>query len=199
VPTQVLSATSDPAQGVFTLSEALDGLPAGPGPLRALIETDAGVLVCTLRPDKAPNGVANFVGLARGRRPFLDPVTHNWTLRRFYDGLLFHRVLAGVLIEGGDPQGNGVGGPGYTFRDEISDLTNDAGALGYGNAGPNSNGSQFYVTETAQPSFDGSYTVFGTCEPILVVSSLSLAPVDANDKPLNPEPLRSVKITRCGN
>lgn len=192
-----LGALSDPEMGMFTMDEALAELPQGPGPLRAIIDTDLGVLTCELRPDKAPTGVANFVGLARGRRPWKDPLTKKWVLRRFYDGLLFHRVIPQFVAQGGDPIGNGTGGPGYQFADEITDLKHLAGALAYANAGPNTNGSQFYVAEEALPFLDGGYTVFGLCAPVSVVKALTGVPRDGNDKPITPLHMKTVTITRC--
>jgi peptidyl-prolyl cis-trans isomerase A (cyclophilin A) len=198
LPEETLSKGKDPTGGKFSMDDALVGLPEGPGPLRAIIETDKGTLSCELRPDKAPNGVANFVGLARGTRPFKDTKTKIWVKRRFYDGLLFHRVIAGFVAQGGDPLGTGVGGPGYSFKDEISDLTHAPGALAYANAGADTNGSQFYiVAETPQPSLDGGYTIFGLCTPVSVVTDLTTVPTDKDDKPITPLPMKSVTITRC--
>jgi peptidyl-prolyl cis-trans isomerase A (cyclophilin A) len=198
LPEETLGKGKDPLNGVFSLDDALAGLPEGPGPLRAIITTELGALSCELRPDKAPIGVANFVGLARGTRPFKDPKIGKWVKRRFYDGLLFHRVIATFVAQGGDPLGNGLGGPGYSFKDEISDLLHVPGALAYANAGPDTNGSQFYVVaEVAQPSLDGGYTVFGLCTPVSVVTALTAVPTDKNDKPLTPLPMKSVTITRC--
>ncbi|HVY45427.1 MAG TPA: peptidylprolyl isomerase [Minicystis sp.] len=205
---QVLDATSDPEHGHFTMDQALDGLPDGPGPLRAIIDTDLGTLTCTLRPDVAPIGVANFVGLARGKRPWLDPTTKKWVLRRFYDGLLFHRVIPKFVAQGGDPLGTGYGGPGYAFGNEIGDLHHVPGTLAYANSGPGtiSNGSQFYVTETKQPSLDGGYTIFGLCSPVSVVSKLTHVPTDTStntctgtclDRPVTPLHMKTITITRC--
>lgn len=196
-PNEELQATSDPTAGVFGLSEALEGLPEGSGPLRAVIDTAEGALTCTLYPDKAPNGVANFVGLARGRRPFKDPVSGKWVKRAFYDGLIFHRVIPGFVAQGGDPLGTGFGGPGYKFADEISDLKHEAGTLAYANSGPNTNGSQFYIGEVALPSLDGGYTIFGQCEPVSVVKTLTGVATDSNDKPLTDLLIKKVSITRC--
>jgi peptidyl-prolyl cis-trans isomerase A (cyclophilin A) len=198
VPPETLTDTTDPEHGVFTLEQALDGLPEGSGPLRAFIDTDAGMLTCILRPDKADAGVTNFVGLARGKRPFKDPKLGAWVKRRFYDGLLFHRVIPDFVAQGGDPLGTGYGGPGYSWPIEISDLTFDAGTLAFANTGaPNSNGSQFFITETDQPSLEGKYTIIGSCEPLAVVTGLTHVPTDANDKPIDPLPMLSVVITRC--
>ncbi len=196
-----LGAGADPENGDFTMVEALADLPAGPGPLRAIIDTDQGIITCQLSADVAPKGVANFIGLARGRRPFVDPKTpHHWIKgRKLYDGLLFHRVIQHFVAQGGDPKGNGTGGPGYDFADEIGmTLKHVPGTLAYANHGPNTNGSQFYiVSDTALPNLDGGYTIFGQCDPVSVVKKITEVPTDANDKPITPVPMKSMKITRC--
>jgi peptidyl-prolyl cis-trans isomerase A (cyclophilin A) len=196
-PNEILPDTTDPAKGVFTMEDALAGLPDGPGPLRAIIDTDLGTITCALRPDKAPNGVANFVGLARGVRPWKDPKTKEWVKRRYYDGLTFHRVIPMFMAQGGDPLGTGTGGPGYKFADEISDLVHEPGTLSYANAGPNTNGSQFYITEVKTDWLDGGYTIIGACEPVDVVVALTGVPTNSNDKPLTPLHMKTVEITRC--
>jgi peptidyl-prolyl cis-trans isomerase A (cyclophilin A) len=196
-PNEVLPYTTDPQQGEFAMSDALMGLPDGPGPLRAIIDTELGSITCELRPDKAPNAVANFVGLARGIRPWKDPFTRKWVMRRYYDGLTFHRVLQGIMAQGGDPTGTGAGGPGYSFADEISDLKHLPGTMAYANSGPNTNGSQFYVTDVAAPAWDGSYTIFGTCTPLTTLTAMSSVDVDANDTPTTPLHMKTVTITRC--
>ena len=196
-PDEIVPGTTDPMGGVFTLAQALEGLPPGPGPLRAVIQTEHGTLTCALRPDKAPNAVANFVGLARGRRPWRVPSTSEWVKRPFYDGLLFHRVIPAFMAQGGDPLGTGYGGPGYKLDDEISDLSHVPGTLAYANSGPNSNGSQFYITEVATSHLDGGYTIFGLCDPVSVVVALTGVATDANDKPLTDIHQQTVRITRC--
>lgn len=117
-------------------------------PYRATIETDKGEIELELYPQHAPQTVNNFVALARDG---------------FYDGLIFHRVIARFMIQGGDPTGTGRGGPGYTFMDEVRDnpLRHGTGALSMANAGPNTNGSQFFITHAPQPHLDGRHTVFG--------------------------------------
>ena len=197
VPNEVLPDTTDPAKGVFTMDDALAGLPDGPGPLRAIIDTDLGTITCTLRPDKAPNGVANFVGLARGVRPWKDPKTKEWVKRRYYDGLTFHRVIPMFMAQGGDPLGTGTGGPGYKFADEISDLVHEPGTLAYANSGPNTNGSQFYITEVTTDWLDGGYTILGACEPVDVVVALTGVATNSNDKPTTPIHTKTIEITRC--
>ncbi|HTJ80568.1 MAG TPA: peptidylprolyl isomerase [Polyangiaceae bacterium] len=206
-----LGTGSDPLAGVFSLDDALAGLPEGDGPLRAHIETELGAITCVLRPDVAPNGVANFVGLARGRRPFKDPVSKHWIKgRRFYDGLLFHRVIDDFVAQGGDPLGTGYGGPGYELDDEIGDLSHVPGTLAYANSGPNTNGSQFYVVAEKPATFlDGSYVIFGRCsmgelakvvdraQPASVVQAITEVPTDADDAPVDPIHMLHVGITRC--
>lgn len=188
---------SDPTEGDFTLDQALDGLPQGDGPLRAIFTTPQGDITCALEPDVAPNGVANFVGLARGLRPWRDTDSGDWVGRRFYDGLTFHRIIDDFMAQGGDPQGNGRGGPGYAIADEIGDLVHTPGTLAYANSGPNTNGSQFYITEVATSWLDGGYTILGYCEPLAVIEALAATPTDANDVPLETAVLERVEITRC--
>jgi peptidyl-prolyl cis-trans isomerase A (cyclophilin A) len=168
---------------------------AAAGTPTAIIETTAGKMTCTLFPDKAPIGVANFIGLATGTKDWTNPVSHvtkhNTPL---YDGTIFHRVIPGFMIQGGDPAGNGSGDPGYAFKNEVSsDLLFDRpGRLAYANAGPNTNGSQFFITETAQPHLNGSYTIFGQCDEATVTLVKQIAHM-ATD-PSNDRPFRPVKI-----
>jgi peptidyl-prolyl cis-trans isomerase A (cyclophilin A) len=189
----------DPAKLPFTLADATKGL-AGPkdGTLTAKIETSMGAFTCELFEKKAPITVANFVGLARGTRPWKNPKTNTWeTKKPLYDGLIFHRVIPGFMIQGGDPMGSGIGNPGYKFVNENDpSLTFDKpGLLAMANAGPNTNGSQFFITETPQPSLNGGYTIFGQCEPTDLVGKI--ARVDKNgSKPLKDVAMTKVTITR---
>ncbi|MBW1957754.1 MAG: peptidylprolyl isomerase [Deltaproteobacteria bacterium] len=114
----------------------------------AKIETNKGVIELELYPNHAPKTVNNFVFLAK---------------KGFYDGLLFHRVISNFMIQGGDPTGTGAGGPGYSFEDEVEDnpLTHETGVISMANAGPNTNGSQFFITHSPQPHLNGKHTVFG--------------------------------------
>lgn len=197
LPEESLGGGADPEAGDFTLAEALDGLPEGPGPLRAIIDTTQGEITCELFPEVAPIGVANFVGLARGRRPFKQGGNW-WKGRRFYDGLSFHRVIDNFMAQGGDPNGTGNGGPGYEFVNEVAGETHSPGTLSYANAGPDTNGSQFYmVAEEEALHLDGGYTIFGRCTPVATIQAITEVPTDANDKPLTPELMSSVSITRC--
>src|SRR5689334_10230586 len=133
------------------------------GPLYATIKTSMGDIVVQLFEDKAPKTVANFVDLATGKKEWTDPKTGQKTKRPLYNGTIFHRVIPDFMIQGGDPLGTGTGGPGYRFEDEINpDLRHSKpGILSMANAGPNTNGSQFFITVKATPWLDGRHTVFG--------------------------------------
>jgi len=169
--------------------------PAGPKPV-AVIDTTAGKMTCTLFPDKAPIGVANFIGLATGSKEWKNPIS-GATKRNtpLYDGTIFHRVIPEFMIQGGDPAGNGSGDPGYQFKNETSvDLLFDRpGRLAYANSGPNTNGSQFFITEVATPHLNGGYTIFGQCDDATVALVKQIARM-ASD-PSNNKPFRPVKIT----
>jgi peptidyl-prolyl cis-trans isomerase A (cyclophilin A) len=172
---------------------------AAPATPTAIIDTTAGKLTCTLFPDKAPEGVANFVGLARGTKDWTNSATgrkmHGVPL---YNGTIFHRVIPEFMIQGGDPAGNGTGDPGYKFKNETSpDLTFDRpGRLAYANAGPDTNGSQFFITEVPYPSLDGHYTIFGQCDDASVdlVKKIARMPRNSNDKPDNPVKINKITI-----
>ena len=171
--------------------------PAAPQPVQAVFETTLGNITCTLFPAKAPITVDNFIGLATGKKDWKNPSSgatmHNKPL---YDGTVFHRVIPNFMIQGGDPLGNGSGSPGYTFRDEQSDLTFDQpGRLAMANSGPNTNGSQFFITEVPTPHLDGHYNIFGQCDnPDLVKQIARLATDPRNDRPFNPPKIIHVKI-----
>jgi peptidyl-prolyl cis-trans isomerase A (cyclophilin A) len=197
-PDETLSMSpGDPAAGAFTLEEALEGLPAGDGPLRAVITTDVGDITCTF--DERPtNAVANFIGLARGLRPWVDTVASAWVKRRYYDGLIYHRIIDDFMAQGGDPLGTGLGGPGYQINDEIfADLLFTPGTLSYANSGPNTNGSQYFITEVATDWLDGDFTLLGQCEPMAVIEMLTAVETDAADVPLTETRMQRVEITRC--
>ncbi len=177
----------DPDAGNWSLAQATAGL-AGNGPLFADIVTDAGTISCELFADRAPQTVANFVGLARGLRAWKDPQTNRWVrYRAYYDGLAFHRVIPDFIIQGGDPLSRdwsnaqlGTGGPGYTIADEASNgLRFDGpGRLAMANRGPGTAtaGSQFFMTEARAPQLDGGYTIFGQCGPLDVIKAASRVP-----------------------
>jgi len=179
---------------------------AATGQPTAIIETTAGNMTCVLFPDKAPIGVENFIGLATGKKDWKSPVSgvtkHGVPL---YDGTIFHRVIPGFMIQGGDPKGDGTGDPGYKFKNEVSsDLLFDRpGRLAYANAGPDTNGSQFFITEDVAHSqhLSGSYTIFGQCDDAavaLVKQIAGMATDPRNDRPFRPVKIIHIKIERGG-
>jgi peptidyl-prolyl cis-trans isomerase A (cyclophilin A) len=192
--------TDDPAKGNFTLEDATKGL-SGSGPLTAKIETTLGTFTCEFFDKQAPITVANFVGLARGVRPFRDK-SGEWVKRPFYDGLIFHRVIPGFMIQGGDPLGSGTGNPGYRFKNEVSpDLTFDkAGLLAMANAGPDTNGSQFFITEPfsegQRQTLNGHYSIFGHCDPASLVSKIAGVERGPRDKPTTDVVMKKVTVSR---
>ena len=183
------------------------GSPAKPpasGQPKAIIETSVGNLTCTLFPDKAPIGVQNFIDLATGTKDWKNPVNgvtkHNVPL---YDGTIFQRVIAGFMIQGGDPRGDGTGDPGYKFKNEVSSdlLFDKPGRLAYANSGPDTNGSQFFITEVATPHLNGNYTIFGQCDAAavaLVTQIAHMATDPMNDRPFRPVKILHIKIVRGG-
>lgn len=189
----------DPNHGNFTLAEATKGIP-GPaaGPLQAVIETTKGKFTCELYAQQAPLTVANFIGLATGKRAWLDPKTSKWVQKKpLYDGLIFHRVIPGFMIQGGDPLGTGTGNPGYRFQDEISsELRFDKpGLLAMANAGPATNGSQFFITEGTPGHLTGRHTIFGGCEPASLVGEITRVKTGPRDKPLEDVVIKKIVIT----
>lgn len=191
----------DPEAGEFTLEEAVVGLPID-GSLVAEIGTEMGTLLCDLYADRAPRTVANFIGLARGRRPWWDARAGQWRREPYYRGLIFHRVIPGFLIQSGDYLGDGTGAVGYTIDDEPHDtLAHDrAGQLAMANHnGPNTAGAQFFITDGPAPQLDGrGYTIFGQCRPTHVVSQIARVPQDsaAGNRPLTPIHITRLLIRR---
>ena len=163
--------------------------------LYATFETSEGNIVCRLFDKEAPKTVANFVELAEGKREWTHPSTHKKSKDRLYDGTIFHRVIPDFMIQGGDPTGTGSGGPGYQFEDEFNDHPVARGALAMANAGPNTNGSQFFiVTADACPWLDGAHTVFGRVTGGMdVVNEIGTADTDHSDRPL--DEIRIEKLT----
>lgn len=194
---QLFSQTAPPAVKPATRA------PAPAGPPTAIIHTTAGDMTCTLFPDKAPIGVANFVGLSRGTKDWTNPASgrkmHGVPL---YNGTIFHRVIPEFMIQGGDPMGTGMGDPGYKFKNETSpDLLFDRpGRLAYANAGPDTNGSQFFVTEVPYPSLNGGYTIFGQCDDpsVEIVKKIARLPRNANDRPNDPPKIVRITILHYG-
>jgi peptidyl-prolyl cis-trans isomerase A (cyclophilin A) len=173
--------------------------PEKKGPVYATLKTSMGDIVIQLFDDKAPKTVANFMGLASGTKEWLDPKTGEKVKRPLYNGTIFHRVIPGFMIQGGDPLGNGRGGPGYNFEDEFHpDLRHSkAGILSMANAGPNTNGSQFFITHQATPNLDGRHSVFGEVvkgqEVVVAIGNVSR---DPRDRPIKDVVLKEIIITR---
>ena len=165
--------------------------------LYAVLDTTLGEVTCQLFPEKAPKTVENFVGLAQGSKEFRDPKTRQNTKRAFYDGLNFHRVIPQFMIQGGCPLGTGTGDAGYKFEDEFSkDLKFDKpGKLAMANAGPGTNGSQFFITVAATDWLTNHHTIFGeVVKGYDVVEKISKVPRDRGDRPNTPVVLTAVKI-----
>ena len=184
--------------------------PASPAPqaqkdpgLYMNFETSMGTIHCKLFEKEAPVAVRTIVGLALGTKSYVDPKTKQTVAgKRFYDGLIFHRVIPRFMIQGGDPLGTGEGGPegpGFPFDDEfLPGLRFDVpGRLAMANAGPRTNGSQFFITETPTPYLTGKHTIFGQCEDLELVKAIARVPA-ADDRPLKPVVIRKVAIERVG-
>ena len=167
--------------------------------LTATLTTTRGTVTVRLFPDQAPKTVRNFVELAEGGREWTNPKTRATTKDKLYDGTIFHRVIAGFMIQGGDPLGTGTGGPGYKFADEIHpDLGFDKPyLLAMANAGPGTNGSQFFITVAATPWLNGKHTIFGeVIDGVDVIKAITQVPTAPGDRPVTPIVLQSVTITR---
>ena len=177
--------------------------PAAPvekiGDATAIIETTAGKMTCKLFGNQTPKTVANFAGLAEGTREWTNPASHAKKVGvPLYEGTIFHRVIPNFMIQGGDPMGNGAGDPGYSFEDEfVPELRFDRpGRLAMANSGPDTNGSQFFITEVPTPHLTGHHTIFGQCDAatIALVRKIARMPRDPrNDRPFSP--VKVVKIT----
>ena len=207
VPGLAQSAPADlpDAPGASIPAAKPEPVPTGP---TIVIDTTMGRMTCKTFAQQAPIAVANFIGLAEGTKDWTVNATeakqHN---KRFYDGLTFHRVIPGFMIQGGDPVGDGTGDPGYYFKNEVDPaLTfSVAGRLAMANSGlgPNgsgTNGSQFFITEAPNAELDGNYTIFGQCDPdtVQLVATIARVPRDANDKPQSPVTIRRVTVVREG-
>lgn len=167
--------------------------------LYATFETSQGNIVCKLFEKEAPKTVANFVGLAEGSKEFTDSKSGQKAKRPFYDGLIFHRVIPSFMIQGGCPLGTGTGGPGYRFEDEFhKSLRHDKpGKLSMANSGPNTNGSQFFITVAATPWLDNRHSIFGEIvEGQDIANKISEVSRDSSDHPRTPVVLKHVSIER---
>jgi peptidyl-prolyl cis-trans isomerase A (cyclophilin A) len=190
------SASSAPVHKATTSGVAANSEPT------AIIHTTAGDLHCTLFPKVAPIGVENFIALASGTKDWTSPVSHAKKHGvPLYDGTIFHRVIPSFMIQGGDPAGNGTGDPGYKFKNETSpSLTFERpGRLAYANAGPDTNGSQFFITEVPYPSLNGGYTIFGQCDDAAVELVKKIARMGTDgERPLHPVKITHIEIHHAG-
>jgi peptidyl-prolyl cis-trans isomerase A (cyclophilin A) len=174
--------------------------PTGP---TAVLDTSMGRITCRLFEKQAPLAVANFIALSEGTKPWTDPVTKKKVKGKpFYNGTTFHRVIPEFMIQGGDPTGTGTGDPGYMFADEFDpNLNFDVpGRMAMANSGPDTNGSQFFITEVPTTHLNQKHTIFGQCDPpgIAVVSAIARVQRDPDDKPLQPVTLNKVTIVKEG-
>jgi peptidyl-prolyl cis-trans isomerase A (cyclophilin A) len=166
----------------------------------AIFDTSEGQIVCRLFEKDAPKTVSNFVELAEGKREWTHPVSRKKSKERLYDGTIFHRVIPDFMIQGGDPAGNGMGGPGYEFEDETKASPHKfdrPGKLAMANAGPNTNGSQFFITVAPTTWLTGKHTIFGeVVEGQDVVNKITTVPRNRQDRPMKDVTLKSVNIER---
>ena len=174
--------------------------PTGP---TVVFDTNMGRMTCKLFDKQSPLAVNNFIGLAEGTKPFTDPATGKLTKGvHFYDGTTFHRVIPGFMIQGGDRRGDGTGDAGYSFDNEDTPnlLFDTPGRLAMANAGPNTNSTQFFITELAYPDLNNKYTIFGQCDAhsVLISSTIARVDRDGRDKPIQPVTLNKVTIVREG-
>lgn len=166
-------------------------------------QTDKGNIPCKLFEKEASITVRTMVGLAIGKISYNDPRTQKPNRNKFFDGLTFHRVIPNFMIQGGDPLGNGTGGPegpGFPYQNETSPALgfNVPGRLAMANAGANTNRSQFFITEAPYPSLNGGYTIWGQCENVDVVKAIARVQRDGNDKPITPVHIQHVVVERVG-
>ena len=162
----------------------------------AIFKTDKGDISCQLFVSEAPKATANFVLLSEGKVQWADPKTKTLKQTPLYDGTTFHRVRANQFIQGGDPTGRGTFDPGYTFPDEFNDFRFDRGGrLAMANTGPDSNGSQFFITASPLPDLDGKHTIFGQCDNVALVQQISTAK-RIDERPVRPVQLKRIVIER---
>jgi peptidyl-prolyl cis-trans isomerase A (cyclophilin A) len=164
----------------------------------AHFETSMGTFTVELFEDKTPKTVANFIELAQGTKEWTHPKTGEKHKTPYFDGLIFHRIIEGFMIQGGDPLGEGYGGPGYQFEDEFHpELRHDKGGmLSMANAGPNTNGSQFFITLAPTPHLDRKHSVFGTVvQGLDVIDEIGRVKTDRNDRPVKPVVIEKVRIS----
>src|SRR5690349_16212411 len=189
--------TQKPAEPLPDAPQATAAALIHPNGPTVVMDTSMGRITCQFFEKQAPKTVANFIALAQGTKDWIDPQTHKSMHNKpLYDGTVFHRVIPEFMIQGGDPTGTGAGDPGFQFEDEFTDLKLDKpGTLAMANAGPATNGSQFFITEVPVTRLNGKHTVFGYCKEIDVVKAIARVPVQ-NDKPVEPVVIKKVSISR---
>ena len=186
-----------------SLTERLDGrarhAEGAPVPVYARFTTTEGHFTVRLFEEEVPNTVANFIGLAEGTKEWTDPRSNRRVQQPYYDGVIFHRVIDGCMIQGGDPLGQGIGGPGYSFADEFHPKLrhNKAGILSMANRGPNTNGGQFFITLAPTPHLDDRHSIFGeVVDGMDVVQAIGRVPTGDRDRPLKDVVIESITIQR---
>lgn len=201
--TAIAQDTQKPAEPLPDAPQATAAAMIRPNGPTVVMDTSMGRITCQFFQRQAPKTVENFIALAQGSKDWTDPQTqkkmHNKSL---YNGTIFHRVIPEFMIQGGDPAGTGMGDPGYTFEDEFDpNLNFDVpGRLAMANSGPNTNGSQFFITEVPTEHLNQHHTIFGQCDDtsITVVKAIARVERDANDKPVTPVVLQKVTIVPEG-
>jgi peptidyl-prolyl cis-trans isomerase A (cyclophilin A) len=191
--------SNKPAQDIPDAPQATAAAMIHPNGPSVVMDTSMGRITCRFFQKQAPNAVANFIGLAQGTKEWTNPATNKKERHKpLYDGTTFHRVIPEFMIQGGDPVGTGMGDPGYTFADEFDpNLNFDVpGRLAMANSGPNTNGSQFFITEQGYDSLNQHYTLFGQCDDssVEVVKAIARVQRDRSDKPVVPVVLKKVTI-----
>jgi peptidyl-prolyl cis-trans isomerase A (cyclophilin A) len=195
--------SSKPAEELPDAPQATAAAMTHPNGPTVVMDTSMGRFTCQFFQRQAPKAVANFIGLAEGTKDWIDPVTnkkqHNKPL---YNGTIFHRVIPEFMVQGGDPTGTGRGDAGFTFDDEVDPNLNFdlPGRLAMANSGPNTNSSQFFITELPYDSLNQHYTIFGQCDEssVLVVKTITRMQTDSRDRPVTPVVLKKVTIVREG-
>ena len=209
----VLAPSLIAAFALASAALAQEPLPDAPHPTAAasirpngptvVMDTSMGRITCQFFQSQAPKTVANFIALATGTRDWTDPATRKVVHHKaLYDGTIFHRVIPEFMVQGGDPTGTGMGDPGYGFEDEFdANLGFDVpGRLAMANSGPNTNGSQFFITEVPTPHLNQHHTIFGQCDEasVNVVKTIARVQTNSEDKPVVPVVLRKVTIVQEG-
>jgi peptidyl-prolyl cis-trans isomerase A (cyclophilin A) len=203
LPQALAQQSTKPADELPDAPQATAAALIHPNGPTVIMDTSMGRITCQFYEKQAPKAVANFIALAEGTKDWTDPTSkkkqHN---KPYYDGTIFHRVIPEFMIQGGDPTGTGMGDPGYSFEDELDpNLNFDVpGRLAMANSGPNTNGSQFFITEQGYDSLNQHYTLFGQCDEasVLVVKTIARVERDSQDKPLTPVVLKKVTIVHEG-